>query len=294
MWAILPFITCLLAFLCIRLWRRSPSQKSSKGTARLEWWQRLQALKPELRLPKAPAAPEGCGVPRAWQAVEKMVKERSESGRDWLVRDSDYGDVPAHSAVKKRVNGALLAAIQRVFGESLCEQLMSDSRKVLLILDTPQYGTLGELVAGYPGLQCCQQVIIPQADLRHYFEMLREGGFYPGVRAQRLDHWLCANAQRGFRCQAAFLDYECRLAGARSARLCPAADIMRYFRFGYPGDVSVLCITVGLEEPASTPEEVDAFVRWEALLSGYEAELQETWKYRMVSLLYVVRKRGGK
>ena len=32
----------------------------------------------------------------------------------------------------------------------------------------------------------------------------------------------------------AFFDYECRLIGARSARLCPAADVMRYFRFGYP------------------------------------------------------------
>ena len=49
-----------------------------------------------------------------------------------------------------------------------------------------------------------------------------------------LDHWLCANSSVGFRCLAAFFDYECRLIGARSAKLCPAADVMRYFRFGYP------------------------------------------------------------
>merc|ERR1712048_812465 len=120
---------------------------------------------------------------------------------------------------------------------------------------------------------------------------IRDAGFYPGVRAQRLDHWLCANHSLGLKSVAAFLDFECRLVGALSARLCPALDVMRYFRFGYPAEpVSVFALTVGLEEPASTPEEVDAFVRWEAALNGYDAELREVWKYRMVTLLYVVRR----
>ena len=38
--------------------------------------------------------------------------------------------------------------------------------KVILLLDTPQYGTLRELVRVYPDLRFCQQVVIPQADLR--------------------------------------------------------------------------------------------------------------------------------
>ncbi|CAK0902215.1 unnamed protein product [Prorocentrum cordatum] len=212
-------------------------------------------------------------------------------GRDWLVRDSDYGEAPAHSAVKAKVNGALVAAAQELFGEALPHLLASDPQKLLLILDAPQYGTLRELVAAWPPLRCCQQVVIPQADLRHYFEMVRGGEFYPGVRAQRLDHWLCANASLGLSCLVAFLDYECRLAGAMSAKMCPAADVMRYFRFGYPAEpVSLLLLTVGLEEPAATVEEVDEFVRDEAALNGYTAELREAWKYRMASLLYVVRR----
>lgn len=93
---------------------------------------------------------------------------------------------------------------------------------------------------------------MPQADLHHYYEMLRCSEFYPGVRSQRhllantalwphqgLDHWLCANHSIGFKVLGAFLDYECRLIGARTARLCPAADLMRYFRWGYPAKPSV-------------------------------------------------------
>ena len=135
---------------------------------------------------------------------------------------------------------------------------------------------------------------MPQADLAHYFEMVRGGEFYPGVRAQRLDHWLCANFKVGFQCLAALLDFECRLVGARSARLCPAADVMRYFRYGYPAEpVSVIAVTVGLEEPATTPEEVDAFIRWEAALNGYIATLRDAWKYRMVTLLYTIQRQGS-
>jgi len=55
-----------------------------------------------------------------------------------------------------------------------------------------------------------------------------------GRKIPGLDHWLCANASVGFHCLGAFFDYECRLIGARSAKLCPAADVMRYFRFRYP------------------------------------------------------------
>mmetsp|Transcript_46327 Transcript_46327/g.143498 ORF Transcript_46327/g.143498 Transcript_46327/m.143498 type:complete len:384 (-) Transcript_46327:44-1195(-) len=278
---------------------RSQQPSRNKGAERLEWWQRLNQVKPELLLPELQGAgPQGlrasAAAPEAYREVARVAGERLGRGRDWLVRDSDYGEAPAHSAVKAKVNAALRAAVAEVFGAALPQRLAEDPRRLLLLLDTPQYGTLRELVAAFPQLQCSQQVVIPQADLKHYFEMVRGSEFYPGVRAQRLDHWLCANAGLGLRCLAAFLDFECRLVGALSARLCPAADVMRYFRFGYPAEpVSVLALTVGLESPAATPEDVDAFVRWEAALNGYSAELRQVWKYRMVSLLYVVRRTEG-
>lgn len=271
--------------------------KRDKGAERLEWWQRLNQVKPALIVPEPritmsaiPAFAPPVSAEAVHKEVARVVKDRLGRGRDWLVRDSDYGIAPAHAGVKAKVNAALVQAMLDVFGPSLPEQLTAEPQRILLLLDTPQYGTLSNIVATFPRLRCCQQVVIPQADLGHYFEMTRAGSFYPGVRAQRLDHWLCANHELGLSSLVAFLDFECRLVGSLSARLCPAADIMRYFRFGYPADpASLLALTVGLEEPASTPEAVDAFVRWEAMLNGYTAELLEVWKYRMATLLYVVR-----
>jgi len=262
----------------------------------LEWWQRLNEVKPALVIPELrpwAGSPLALGeAPKAHKDVVALAQDRLTRGRDWLVRDSDYGPTPTHSNIKAQVNPALVRAVRAALGEEgLAKYLATDPRRVVLLLDTPRYGTLRHLVDAWPALRCCQQVVIPQADLGHYFEMMRGGEFYPGVRAQRLDHWLCANAGLGLRCPLAFLDFECRLAGALSARLCPAADVMRYFRFGYPAEpASVLALTVGLEEPAVTPEAVDAFVRWEAALNGYKADLVETWKYRMVTLLYIVRR----
>jgi len=274
--------------------------RRDKGSERLEWWQRLNEVKPELTLPElqdgGAEALELAGeaVPAAYLAAVQEAMKRLKKGKDWVVRDSDYGTAPTHAAVKAKVNAALVSTMTEVLGPTLPEQLAQDPRRVLLLLDTPQYGTLRGIVASYPRLGCCQQVVIPQADLRHYFEMVRGGEFYPGVRAQRLDHWLCANAAVGLRCLASFLDFECRLVGALSARICPAADVMRFFRLGYPAEpVSVLALTVGLEAPAERPEEVDDFVRWEAALNGYSAELRQAWRYRLVTLLYVIRRVPG-
>lgn len=264
--------------------------ESKKGTARLRWWQELNQVKPELVLPDHLQNSEGLEV-AAHQAVEAIAYERLKHGRDWLVRDSDYGaggKVPTHGAIKEKVNPAFARCIQEVCQGDVMKCL-ADSKNIILVLDTPMYGTLRELVKMGPELRYCQQVVMPQADLHHYFEMVRNSEFYPGVRSQRLDHWLCANASVGFHCLGAFFDYECRLIGARSAKLCPAADVMRYFRFRYPAAPrSVFAITVGLEEPAPTPEDVDAFVKHEAQLNGYRAELKEIWKYRMATFLYII------
>lgn len=268
----------------------------------MEWWQRLNDIKPALVIPPLQKAAAGHAfvveasepMRRAHAAVSELAEERLSKGRDWVCRDSDYGEKPAHAGVKARVNATLVQAVADLFGPSFTERLGASHQSLLLLLDTPQYGTLSALAASFPELRYCQQVVVPQADLAHYYQMIRSSDYYPGVRAQRLDHWLCANSKVGFKCLLAFLDYECRLAGAVSARMCPAADIMRYFRFGYPAEPeSLLAITVGLEEPAATPEEVDFFVRFEAASNGYTAELRETWKYRMGTLLYVVRRMPG-
>jgi len=272
--------------------------RKDKGAERLKWWSRLNECKPALVLPQiqehAPVSPTVEEEPEAHRAVSALVEDRVKRGKDWLVRDSDYGTAPAHASIKEKVNEAFVKAIDDVFGAAFPTVLAADPRRILLVLDAPQYGTLRDLVNKYPQLRCSQQVVIPQADLGHYFEQIRTGEFYPGVRAQRLDHWMCANSELGLQCHAAFFDYECRLAGAISARLCPAADVMRYFRFGYPADpVSIFAITVGLEDPAPTVESVDEFVRWEASLNGYVAELLQVFKYRMATLLYIVRRPAG-
>lgn len=297
-----------LAALLLALWRRRRRQSradvagaseaqevdvvtdSRKGSARLRWWQELNQVKPDLVLPDHLRNSEGLEV-AAHRAVEAIAFERLKHGRDWLVRDSDYGAgerPPTHAAIKDKVNPAFARLTLEICDGDVMGGL-ADSKKILLVLDTPMYGTLRELVKVTPELRFCQQVVMPQADLHHYFEMVRNSEFYPGVRSQRLDHWLCANSSVGFRCLGAFFDYECRLIGARSARLCPAADVMRYFRFGYPAKPrAVFALTVGLEDPAPTCDAVDAFVRHEAQLNGYRAELKEVWKYRMATFLYVI------
>lgn len=76
-----------------------------KAAARLEWWQRLNDLKPPLTLPEprctpGPLPPE----PPVYHAVVALAQDRLARGRDWLVRDSDYGAKapPAHGAIKAR------------------------------------------------------------------------------------------------------------------------------------------------------------------------------------------------
>ena len=100
------------------------------------------------------------------------------------------------------------------------------------------------------------------------------------------------------RVAAAFLDFECRVLGSRSEALCPMADVMRFFRYGFPAeDGCVLGLTVGTwpysKLPLSTPAEIEAAVEAEAAACGYEAVLLRRWNYRMVALLYRIEKRIG-
>ena len=65
------------------------------------------------------------------------------------------------------------------------------------------------------------EVIIPQYDLGHYVQMIGSEDVYAGVRLQRLDHWLCANATKGLRVLGFFGDYETAFAGHAEKRISP-------------------------------------------------------------------------
>ena len=107
-----------------------------------------------------------------------------------------------------------------------------------------------------------------------------------------LDHWLVTNAGRGVRVAVAFFDFECRVLGRRSEALCPMADVMRYFRYGFPADDSVFALTVGVwpsvKGPLATPASVEAAVLAEARACGFDLQLLRRWDYRMITLLYRV------
>ena len=94
--------------------------------------------------------------------------------------------------------------------------------------------------------------------------------------------------------------------------LCPLADVMRYFRCGFPSDdaPSILAITVGTwphekknkvnpnnktrsswpfpGEPLATTAEIEVAVCTEASAAGYSLTLLRRWDYRLVTLLYRV------
>ena len=92
----------------------------------------------------------------------------------------------------------------------------------------------------------------------------------------------------------AFLDFECRVLGSRGEALCPMADVMRYFRWGFPADESVLALTVGtwpyVGGPLATVASVAAAVAAEAEACGYGLRLLRKWEYRMVTFLWRVSK----
>ena len=105
-----------------------------------------------------------------------------------------------------------------------------------------------------------------------------------------------------------------QVLGNTQELLCPLADIMRYFRCGFPADdaPSVLAITVGTwphekqnvvnpnnktrsawpypGQPLTTTAEIELAVCTEAGAAGYSLTLLRRWDYRLVTLLYRVEK----
>lgn len=279
--------------------------RDSCGCKRCREWQQLQKLRPNLCIPELPDATSdhrGSAVcdqhhdheAVAHQRVVQVALARCDSRRHGqLFRESCFQEAVTTNYRRKQAVNAAIVDLTLKQRPDLAADLHADSALLLLLLDTPAWGSLQAFTTRLDGLKACQQVIIPQPDLAQYLEMIKDPCQYPGVRAQRLDHWLCVNAEKGFRVACAFLDFECRLHGNFGQQLSPAADVMRYFRFGYPADPSVLCLTVGLwpygdKAKVSTIDEVDAFVRHEASLNGYTAVLRSQWVGRLVTLLYEV------
>ena len=275
-----------------------PRASSSKAERHMASWEQLNQSPGLLVLPTLAGEPVSAAHAEVCAAVEvRLAFHGARAGsRDWLVKTSRYahGEIRhPHAAVKREVNAALAKATQELFPD-LSARLRASPNEVLLVLDAPSYGTSRALAARCGAeLLRSSQLVVPQADLGQYFAMVsRSADVYVGVRAQRLDHWLCAHAGHGLRVLVAFFDFESRALGRRSDRLCPMADVMRYFRFGYPADTSLLCLTVGLwPGPLGTAESVVAAVAAEATAAGYDVELIGSWSYRLVALLFRVTRR---
>ena len=290
--------SAVLAGMALVLLRRlSRSARMSKAQRHMSEWVELNMHAPTLELPPL-AVSMGAEHAAVCQVVESRLSNRS--GKQWVLRTSQYGHGQAthpHWRVKLEVNGWIARTAEALLcpsGGCLASRLRLSSSEIILVLDAPSFGTTRALAARCGcGLLSSPQVICPQADLGQYLQMIGDGEVSVGVRAQRLDHWLCANRARGLQVVCAFLDFETRALGRRDQALCPMADVMRFFRYGYPSPSGcVLCVTVGLwPGELSTLESVRAAILCEALAAGYEARLVRQWEYRMVALLVHVRGR---
>ena len=232
----------------------------------------------------------------AHAAVCRAVEARVGRGREWVLRSSHYTHGKAahpHFRIKREVNAWLARTSAEVLGGDLATRLRQDPSEIVLLLEAPSFGTTTALAARCgEALLRSPQVVCPQADLAQYVQMVGDGDISVGVRAQRLDHWLCANKARGLRVVVAFFDFETRALGSRNEALCPMADVMRFFRYGYAAADCVFCVTVGLwPGELSSTAAVDAAVQCEARAAGFEVRLVRKWEYRMVALLYVLRRR---
>eukprot|EP01045_Picozoa_sp_COSAG04_P012089 COSAG04_NODE_801_length_10193_cov_5.092530_5_plen_346_part_00 len=264
--------------------------------------QRLAAIPPPLDVPPPPLAPPQLPAPPA--SVVRLTQElerrraggarRRKKRREPLTIDSAYdvgGDGGRPEQVKEEMNAAVCEALRRC-GDDLEAWIAQDTRHLLLLIDSPALLSTAALLKQWPGLANSQQIVIPQYDLSHYVQMItsdRSGG-YVGVRLQRLDQWLCTNARRGFRCRLFLADVESAFLGHQNRQLCPADDLLRYLRWGYAADRSVLVLTFDLRSEFPAMEDVEAFVVHEAGRCGLRADCTRRWRYGLGCLLFELRR----
>merc|ERR1712100_88710 len=96
----------------------------------------------------------------------------------------------------------------------------------------------------------------------------------------------------GFSCRLFLADAESAFLGHQGRSLCPAEDLQRYLRYGYPADESVFCITFDLRMGhGPSASDVEEFVVYEAESSGFDAECLRRWRYGLGCLLFNLKRR---
>ena len=230
-------------------------------------------------------------------------KKSSHRHRDWLDLPTTfpYQDA-ASNEMKTEINEAIAHELTTM---NVSKRLADDPFQLLLILDAPNFGTTNTILS-HCTIISPHQIIIPQADVAHYFQMIGDikGNTneetqhykrpYVNVRCQRLDHWLCANATVGFQHVLAYFDYECTFLGNGDARVSPLLDIQRWFRFQYPsvngGQSCLMVLTIKFRgtHVSNNVHVIDSFIEVEAELNGYLAKRIQTYSKSLTTLLYQI------
>jgi hypothetical protein len=270
--------------------------------------QRLQSHRPTLFLPPLPlnahyaiTTPEHQQKKERYHKFNRNLTEREANFNAKRSNHKDWLDLPTSFPYKDAASAETKHDINHAIAEELIEmktsqRLKSNSKNILLILDAPTFGTTRTILKSYPSLEeTLHQIVIPQADVSHYFQMIRgdQGQPYANIRCQRLDHWLCANANFGFQCICVYLDYECTFQGNGNSKVSPMLDIQRFFRLKYPANgegYSLLVLTIKLRGEMNRIEFIDCFIEVEAELNGYHAERQKdrTFAKSLTTLFYKI------
>lgn len=266
-------------------------------------------LSPAWELPTCAMPPAGDFVSRrnlgkgsteedleAWHAsvVGQLRRRNVRRDRAQAAVSSRYPETPSSAETKAFCNAGIAELLLELHSD-LPERLRQNMQEVLLVLDTPSLGTSTTLMERIPGLgeaSVCHQIVVPQMDLGHLFAMQDASApRYVGARAQRLDHYLEANKDRRLRTLLLYADFEKTLLGDSGKLLCPAEDLMRWFRYGYPcTEGCVLGLTLKLRPPKfnSLPAVV-GFVEREGALNSYRVRLRRVWADSLTTLLFEVR-----
>ena len=135
--------------------------------------QALADIPGKLVVPAAPESPLMSALPEPGERLLRLQTEldrrrngckRRAKRREPLTIDSAYdvaGSGGRPSEVKVEMNAAVCEALRRC-DPSLESWVQSDTRHILLIIDSPTLGSAAALLAAFPGLAHSQQIVIPQ------------------------------------------------------------------------------------------------------------------------------------
>ena len=229
------------------------------------------------------------------QTRESNFEDKKSSHQDWLDLPTSFPYTDAASSeTKEDINSTIASELNNI---KAVQRLTRNPFSLLCLLDAPTFGTTNTLLSFCTGLtQHQSQIVIPQADVDHYFQMIgtQQKGHMLNIRCQRLDHWLCTNSGAGFRHILMYADYECTFVGNGNMRLSPLLDIQRWFRLKYPDcseeDPALLVLTVKLRGShfSSSLECIEDFIQVEGELNGYKVERIYKFAKSLTTLFYRV------